>query len=111
MEEERKKKEAAAKAEEDKKKKLEEGWENKKDQWEQDKKDIKKKTIQNQKDAKGGDLAGPLAHVGEGAETGQEEAAVSITYTSPLYDKANYEMYIGKWSVKARRSQIPKDGE
>lgn len=95
MEEERKKAEAAAKAEEEKKKKVEEGWENKKDQWEQDKKDIKNKAIQDKglgKDAQGGDLGivrkpddklvggdtGPLAHVGEGAETGQEESAVGL---------------------------------
>jgi len=94
MEEERKKAEAAAKAEEEKKKRLEEGWELKKEQWEQDKKEIKNKAIQDQSIGKGskdghlgnrkpddklvGGDTGPLAHVGEGSETGQEEAAVNI---------------------------------
>ena len=91
MEEERKRAEAVARVEEEKKKKLEETWESKKDQWEQDKKDIKNKAIQDQgigRDSKGGDLgivrvqdskggdAGPLAHVGEGKDPGQQEAAV-----------------------------------
>jgi len=94
MEEERQRAEAVAKAEEEKKKRLEDGWELKKEQWEQDKKEIKNKVLQDQgigKDSKGGDLGvvrkpdvklvggdtGPLAHVGEGSETGQEEAAVN----------------------------------
>ncbi|RPB25618.1 Anp1-domain-containing protein [Terfezia boudieri ATCC MYA-4762] len=82
MEKERKKAEAAAKAAEEEKKRLNDGWELKKEQWEQDKKEIKNKAIQDQVVHKpddklvGGDT-GPLAHVGEGSETGQEEAAVN----------------------------------
>ena len=82
MEEDKKNAEAAAKVEEEKKKKYEEEWENKKDQWEQDKKAMKDEadlSVVRKPEEKliGGDT-GPLAHVGEGAETGLEEAMVII---------------------------------
>lgn len=107
MEEERKEAEEAAKVEEEKKKKYEEEWENKKNQWEQDKKAMKDEAdsgIAHKPEEKliGGDT-GPLAHVGEGAESGLEEAVV-ITPVFILLTRIDTNMrYIGKRADATRR--------
>lgn len=99
MEEDRKKAEAAAQVEEEKKKKFEEEWENKKDQWEQDKQAMKDEAdmgVARKPGEKliGGDT-GPLAHVGEGSETGLEEAVV-ITPASALWTSVGTKNLVGK---------------
>jgi mannan polymerase II complex ANP1 subunit len=72
MEEERLEKEAVEQAEKERAERVGQGWQDKKEEWERDKKEIKEKALERERNLVGGEK-GPHAHAGEVEAVGRRE--------------------------------------